>query len=82
MAVLPICAGMRLSGSISLFDRIALGVQLLDVIAPSIWGFGRGVVTGQCAHRIDLECLFFGAPIADAVLETFEVLHQGCVAPL
>lgn len=30
---------------------------------------------------VDLECLFFGAAIADAVSETFKVLRQGCVAP-
>jgi len=30
---------------------------------------------------VDLECLFFGAAIADAVLETIKVLRQGCVAP-
>jgi len=29
---------------------------------------------------VDLECLFFGAAIADAVLETFKVLRQGQAA--
>ena len=33
------------------------------------------------AVLVDLECLFFGAAIADAVSETFKVLRQGCEAP-
>ena len=33
------------------------------------------------AVLVDLECLFFGAAIADAVSETFKVLRQGGEAP-